>query len=56
VDASKKHWQKPAVEKVELARARELIEEAIRLIEKDSSEAAELRSILEILNARMAKD
>ena len=50
--ASKKVWAKPRIDTIELAQARNLIVDALRLIEKDAtlaSTCAELRSILQAM-------
>jgi len=53
VHARKKEWAKPAVEQLELARARDLIVQAIQLLGDDQPASAELRGILESIDAKL---
>jgi hypothetical protein len=54
VHSAKKLWVKPAIERVELSRARALIVKAIETLGDDYPESEELRSILEDIDAKLA--
>jgi hypothetical protein len=55
VHSSKKKWAKPAVARLELARARALIVRAIEALGENCPDSDELQSVLEDIDTELAK-